>query len=214
MSGGGETIESGSGTETISQMLPELEPGVNLVKTREKEVFHALVSQRLHSSGGECVWVDAENHASTRFMSREGLDKEVKVARAFTAHQHHTLVQRAEAQAGERTSLMALPSMNYLYEKNSVPGYEKEEIFAESVKKIAQISKRYDTPALVTAAPGGMQWMIETVASQVIDAESTSQGPRLETDDFSQPGYPDGKVFQASVKHWISEPEVLKLGTH
>jgi hypothetical protein len=216
MSGGGETIRSESGKKkTISQRFPELEPGVNLVKTRKKEVFHALVSQRLHSSGGECIWVDADNHASTRFMSLEGLDKEVKVARAFTAHQHHKLVKKAEAQAGERTSLMALPSMNYLYEKDSVPEYEKQRIFAEALRKTAKVSEAHEVPALVTASPGEMEWMIETVSSQIVEVESTSQGPRLETDDFSPSGYhADRNGFQASVKNWISEPEVVKPGTH
>lgn len=195
------------------QRLPELEPGVNLV-TGEEKIVQPLVAQRLHSRGGECRWIDADNNASTRFMAREGLDSDVKVARAFTAHQHLRLIRKTEAETGDATSVLALPSMNHLYQKPEIPEYERKKLLAESLGKIVEFSETRGIPAVVTQVPGKLQWMLETVASRQIKAESTSHGPSVETDDFTPEGYPDSKGFQTRVNHWTRETEVVKIGTN
>ena len=215
--GGGEEnmqkTEQEKGGFGSFQRLPELEPGLNLV-TGEEKIVQPLVAQRLHSRGGECLWIDARNNASTGFMAREGLDTDVKVARAFTAHQHLSLVRRAEAETGGAISVLALPSMNYLYQKPSIPEYEKEKLLAEALGKIAEVSETRGIPAVVSQQPGELQWMLEAVASREIKSRSTSQGLSVETDDFTPEAYPDNKGFQTRVNHWIRETEVVKLGTN
>ena len=144
------------------QRLPKLEPGVNLV-TGEEKIVRQLVAQRLHSRGGECLWIDAKNN---------------------------------------------------LYQKPSIPEYEKEKLLAEALGKIVELSETRGIPAVVTQVPGELQWMLETVASQEIKARSTSHGPSVETDDFTPEAYPDGNGFQTRVNHWTRETEVVKLGTN
>lgn len=194
--------------------FPELEPGINLVKGGS-EVVESLISRTLYSRGGECVWIDSANNARTGFISSEGLDREVKVARAFTAHQHLSLVEKAEAETGDKTSILALPSMNYLYEKPEIADYEKEEMFSQTVAKIAEISKRLEIPAVVTPSDGNLNWVMEAVASQIIEVQNTSQGYRVKSDSFVPEAYPDGKAFQTTVSHWVEkEPEVVKIGAN
>ena len=142
------------------------------------------------------------------------MDTDVKVARAFTAHQHLSLVRRSEAETGDATSVLALPSMNHLYQKPSIPEYEKEKLLAEALGKIVELSETRGIPAVVTQVPGDLQWMLETVASREIKTRSTSHGPSVETDDFAPEAYPDGKGFQTRMNHWTRETEVVKLGTN
>jgi hypothetical protein len=71
------------------------------------------------AGGHETLWIDATGTASTYALTasegRRAL-RGIRVARAFTAHQHYQLVTRAVERASPRTELVVAPALAALYD--------------------------------------------------------------------------------------------------
>ena len=86
---------------TLKHDVYLLEPDIEGSRYRQQAVLnalHALALDTAFSAGGDVVWIDAQGHATAQTLSRvapskRALDR-VHVARAFTTHQHYTLVEQ------------------------------------------------------------------------------------------------------------------------
>jgi len=97
--------------------VPGLDPGLTLLDGGP-EAVHRVVAAELADGRTEALWVDPGMAVSVHALydlapSRRTLAG-LRIARAFTAYQHHALVRELVQQAGPRTELVVLPAFNGL----------------------------------------------------------------------------------------------------
>ena len=107
-----------------SPTLPSLDPGLHLidVDTRAVGTIQSLVIEHVLTqgpTGSTAAWVDSNGMATTSTLTRlvpsmRLLDR-IRVARAFTPYQHHTLVSRLPDVVDDHTSFIVVPEFEYHY---------------------------------------------------------------------------------------------------
>lgn len=117
-------------------MLPELQKGITRMQyAGERPVFQLFTAYE--ALNGNCVWIDVENHSSTYALADvAGGDvlERVSIGRAFTPFQHHQLCMDLEEFVDEDTEMVAMPSVNGLYEDGQVNTEEAEELLEEALE--------------------------------------------------------------------------------
>ncbi|USZ67385.1 hypothetical protein NGM10_11680 [Halorussus salilacus] len=192
--------------------LPELDAGVRLLNIegtdRATEPLHSLVLDHLLLNEGTAVWVDAGGHAVTQSLaslapSTRALDR-IRVARAFTAHQHYRLVRRLREQVGEETTLLVCPELDRFYREAETYADEGEDLLLRTLATIAGIADRHDVPVLVTRATAdSFSNPIEAAAEETIRCERTKFGPRFVGAEFETLVYPmEGGTVQTTLAFW------------
>jgi hypothetical protein len=191
--------------------LPCLTGGVQLLEVDGPVAcpLHSLVLDHLLLHDGDAVWVDAGGHAVATSLaqlapSQRTLDR-IQVARAFTAHQHFSLVTQLQKQVDADTSLLVLPTMDQLYrDADDFRGDVAEDLFLHALAIVAGFATREDIPVLVTRTDtDGLGEPVENAAADVIMCEQTQFGPHFAADDFETLVYPveDGYV-QTTFAFW------------
>jgi len=185
---------------------PPLEPGLTLVEQPDRGALHRLVLES--DWDGTALWVDAGGAASTygltaQVPSRRALQG-IRVARAFTVHQHHQLVRTAVAEADGRTGLVVAPNVASLYGAADAPDVVVDRLYTASIALLDQLAASMDVPVLVTAprADAERRAAIAERADREIDCEATDLGYAYATDGFRTTAYWGAGWWQTTIPYW------------
>lgn len=218
-------------TEPPTAELPELDaeiyrldPDAETPRERRQAVLTALDTLAVDTAlreGGDVVWIDAQGYATTQTLARVAptdrvLDR-VHVARAFTAHQHHTLVAQlarwfddAAASpfgdpATDRPAVVVAPALDALYRASDRPEAACHRLFVRAVALLRRVVRAFDVPVLTTRATAGEFTEPLAAASTPIGVERTAFGPRFHGDEvaFETLAYPGGDgTVQTTLAFW------------
>lgn len=164
------------------------------------------MDSELGGTTGEAVWIDCLNEASTYSMSAIGspdLLERVKIGRAFTVFQHHTLIHRLEEFIEDDTEIIVLSNFDHLYLNGQVKDWEAKELFKESWTKIKELSERKGLKVLVSSSgKSELSQMIKYDSDNSIEVETTDRGLKYSSDDYEQMLYADGDSAQTTMSYW------------
>ncbi|WP_254763193.1 hypothetical protein [Natrinema marinum] len=200
----------------------ELEPGVTLlnVPSPRSGIVHRLVCDRLADDagggdGGSAYWIDARSAASTHALydraSSPRVLEPLRVARAFTAYQHHSLVRTVARRAGPTTALLVAPNVASLYRDDDLAAWEREDLLAASLEILSELGRVLDCPVLLTSAGDGDEGSdaVADRADTVIECTRTREGIRFEaagdgpSSTDATAGYWHGSVWQTTIPYWV-----------
>ena len=158
-------------------------------------------------NSGETLWVDARNEASTHELYRRAssgrrLDG-VQVARAFTAHQHHSLVRRVARRASSKTSLVVVPCVASLYADDDLRTREGRDLLESSLAILAELADVLDAPVLLTAEGDDHADLLADYADTEMECTRTDAGLRYATDDFETTVYLADGYWQTTIPYWV-----------
>lgn len=181
-------IETTDPTEVPA--LPQLEPGITLLKRRgqTKGALHSLVLDHLLLSGNEAQWIDAQNNATTTLFakiapSQRVLDR-VNVARGFTAFQHYSLVEALPETLTNHTSLVVVPSVDWFYDSDDLCRGEGEEMLTDALEILDEVAAANNLPVLLTRnSKHGVGERIDGYYSAELECVETRFGPRFTGED-------------------------------
>jgi hypothetical protein len=184
--------------------LPALEPGVTLLRGGNRNALAALVLAQMDRADGVARWVDARNHVSTHALTEGArrprvLDR-VLVARAFTAHQHHSLVRQLVADAARPTALVVAPVVDDLYTDDDLLAGEADRLREATLSTLRALAEACDVPVLVTASDPEC---VAEYADETVEVEETRFGPRFEGAGGETTAYWTRGGWQTTVPYWV-----------
>lgn len=193
--------------------VPDLAPGITRLRADPgTTALHRVACAALATATGPAYWVDARNRASTRALYAAAPDRlsleRLRIARAFTAHQHHSLVCELERRAAADASLVVVPAMPALYRDDALLAGEGEALFRASVKALLRLRRRHDLPILVAHAPDAddaFADLLAACADRELTCEETRAGLRFPGGDETR-GYDAGRHAQATLAGWERDP--------
>ncbi|AWB28194.1 hypothetical protein [Halococcoides cellulosivorans] len=189
-------------------LLPDLDPGLTVLETPDARSpsLHRLALSAHAARDGRTFWIDARNAASTRvfydLVDHDRRLRSVRVARAFTAYQHHSLVRRTLQQAGPRTGLVVAANVGALYADPDVPEYDREPLLRSSLEALAGLAEARSIPVLASTA-GALADRVRSAADRVITCEATSEGHRYVGPDVETPAYRGPGYWQTTIAYWL-----------
>ncbi|WP_233357357.1 P-loop NTPase family protein [Halococcoides cellulosivorans] len=230
----GEIDDAAVATADAGLTLPEfpsleddcylLDPDAQSPRSRRTATIgtlHALALDTALSAGGDVVWIDAQGHATTHAFaqvvpSERALDR-VHIARAFTTHQHVTLVDQLGrwlrddptspfgGPATDRPAVVVAPALDALYRGGDLRNDDAQALLLRSLATLRAISRDHNLPVILTRArPDGVATALETAAT-TIALEETRFGPRFECEelDFETLVYDVGDgIQQTTITYW------------
>jgi hypothetical protein len=188
-------------------VTPPLDAGLTVVEQPDSGAIQRLVLGSDHD--GETLWIDAGGAATTYGLTAQvpnrGALQGIRVARAFTAHQHHQLVRNAVAAASERTGLVVAPNVATLYEAADASAAEIDRLFDASVELLADLATALEVPALVSAprASDERRVTVRDLATTEIECRRTDLGYAFATDEFETTGYWQHGWWQTTIPYWV-----------
>jgi hypothetical protein len=209
----GDTPPPERTTPATGVEFPALEAGVTLFDADEPgRPLAALVVDHLLRTDGRVEWIDGGGRVRTTRLrqlapSRSLLDR-IRVARAFTAFQHATLIETLETrlepvartdgpepsadgpEAGAETATKArtgpaavvCPGLDALATASDLGPGEREELLLTTVASLAAVARDRTIPVVVTltdAAPTRVADAVAAAANHRLTCESTPFGPRF-----------------------------------
>ncbi len=191
-------------------VLPTLESGLTHLDAPgpRSTALHRLVVAELRERDGIVYWLDARNTAVAYTLyelapHHRALDG-IRVARAFTAYQHHTLATRLARAADGRTAMVVAPNLASLYEDDDVPDYEREDLYATTATLLAAVGTTYDVPVLVTTDATGAALPSAVAAdATTLECERTGQGLRYTGAAFETHVYVEDGYWQTTIPYWV-----------
>jgi hypothetical protein len=187
--------------------VPRLEPGVTLLSGGPAAV-HRFVVAELAGDATEALWVDPGRAVSVYALydlapSKRALSG-LRIARAFTAYQHHALVRELVDRASPRTDLVVLPGIADLYRDDDVPDYERAELFESALAICAGLADSLSIPVLCSDdGDDDLSALATEYADAEIDAERTDQGLAFRGAGFSTLGYWARGYWQTTIPYWV-----------
>jgi hypothetical protein len=230
----GETEETTVMTTTGGTYVPELpsleddvyllEPDVTGSRCRRQAVLnslHALALDTALTAGGDVVWIDAQGHATTHTLSRvapseRALDR-VHIVRAFTTHQHHTLLEGVgrwlrggtESPFGSpdtsRPAVLVCPALDALYREGELRESDSRSLLVRGLAVLGAIARDHDIPVLLTRTRDDDYTAPIDQMATAIALEQTAFGPRFECPElkFETLVYPvDDGIVQTTFAFW------------
>lgn len=189
---------------TASDALPDLDPGVTLLHSSDRSTVAALALAALEDRDGLARWVDARNHASTFALSDANrthrVPERVRVARAFTAHQHHALVRQLVADVRRPTGLVVAPVVDDLYADDDLLAQEAERLREATLSTLGALADARNLPVLVTATDPDA---VAAYADHEVDVEETRFGPRFDAGDDETTAYWTRGGWQTTIPYWV-----------
>ncbi|MBX0322308.1 hypothetical protein EGH21_04580 [Halomicroarcula sp. F13] len=185
---------------------PPLEPG--LVYVDQPDGRGAVAHVVRSAEATETLWVDAGGAASTYALTADG-DRHalrgVRVARAFTAHQHHALVRRAVDVASGRTDLVVVPNVPALYEGADGPESEYDRLYGATCELLETLADALDVPVLVSAptASDARRDRLHDRADTELTCRNTPFGYAVDAPGHTPPGYWRDGWWQTTVPYWV-----------
>lgn len=199
----------------MNEIHPDAVPPVppELVHLRRPEggavALQRFVGAALADRGGTALWVDAGGDAGTRDLGDHlprgrGL-ADVRVARAFTAYQHHELVRRAVREADADTGLVVAPCTAALYRDDDVPGDLGRDMLATSLATLRELARTLEVPIVVTTPGEGTDHhaLVAERADRTVACERTRAGLRFVGPDAETTVYRDAGGWQTTIPYWV-----------
>jgi len=196
-------------TMTHAPDVPTLDAGMTLLRPPgpRSTAVHRVALATLAATTGVAYWVDARNAADTYALydladSARRLDR-LRVARAFTAYQHHTLGRRLVERVDARTGLLVVPNVAALYRDEDVPRYRRERLLDSTVRTLAALADAREIPTLVSVPADYDAGPVADHADREVRCERTDlgyrfDGPGVETTVYVQDGY-----WQTTIPYWV-----------
>ncbi len=202
-----KNVESG-GLKAVLSLLPELQEGVTRMQySGSRPVFQLFTAYE--ALNGNCVWIDVENHSSTYALAdvagEDVLDR-VSIGRAFTPFQHHQLCMDIEEFIDEDTELVAMPSVNGLYEDGQINTEEAEELLEEGLKHVREVAEEKGLKVLISnsdKAEGELEYLTGVYSQNFVSVKETGEGLRFSGSEFQTLIYPDSGVLQTTIPLWM-----------
>lgn len=190
---------------------PELEPGLIALQVddRGSTALHEFVAAARTAVEGTLYWLDAGNTASAyvinQVFARRHRRGNFRVARAFTAYQHVSLVRNLVETATARTGMAVVPNVAALYQDDDVPAYEDTRLFESSLSVLREFAVAYDVPVVVTAprASADHRTLVDEVTAATVTCEETEFGRRFAGADFETTVYRDRGGWQTTIPYWV-----------
>ncbi|MFB6145502.1 MAG: hypothetical protein ABEJ99_03275 [Candidatus Nanohaloarchaea archaeon] len=193
----------------LVQQLPQLETGINLLESQERTSFHRLALNHLLANPDEAYWVDSRNNSSTYALNQMAPEPEVldrlRIARAFTAYQHYSLVEELIIQLDREVELVLMPFLTSLYEDDEVNQAEAMELLERVVELLQEQVEEHGLTVLVSMPDCQSQeiyGMVNQAAGNVIEAESTDSGISFDSEGFESKVYPVDGTLQTTWGYW------------
>jgi hypothetical protein len=192
--------------------VPDLDPGLTVLETPDRRSggLYQVALQTIRRTDGRVYWLDARNTASTYALgdavSSDRLLGRLRIARAFTAYQHLTLVERVLDQASPRTGCLVVPNVASLYRDDDVPDHEAAPLLETAVSALAEIGAAFDLPVLATLAgpDDDLGDVVTARADAEVACERTQMGYRFEGADFETDVYWTDDWWQTTVPYWVA----------
>ena len=161
------------------------------------------------STAVTAYWIDARNVASTHALygatpSGRALAG-LRVARAFTAYQHHALVERAARRVDGDTALVVAPNVGALYRDDDLPAWEREDLLTAAVERLAAVGRAHGVPVLVSTAHESTADALSGYADADCTVVRTREGIRIAGDGAPDPtaGYRGPGYWQTTIPYWV-----------
>ncbi|KAB1193929.1 hypothetical protein GJR96_10955 [Haloferax sp. MBLA0076] len=199
------------GTDTPSA-CPRLEPGVMLLRRpREgRHALHRLVTAELARRDGSAYWVDSRNDAVTHALYEHAQSRRtlrgLRIARAFTAYQHHELVSSLPGRVSSRTALIVVPQLPALYRDPDVPAGEARTLFDSAVTILDALAESLSVPILVTAREGTddqFSDVLANTADRTVECRDTREGVAFTGEDVQTLVYHHRGYWQTTIPYWV-----------
>lgn len=201
-----------------------LEPEATSRRARRSAVMGPLQGLALDHAlgeGGDLVWIDVQAHATTQALlgvapSRRALER-VHVARAFTTHQHQTLIDlvrgwldgTTESPFGspetERPAILVCPALDALYRAGEVGRSEAQSMLTHAVAVLQRVAREHDIPVIATRTSTDDFSAVVERAATTIALRDTGHGARFECPelDFETLAYDVGRgLVQTTLAFW------------
>lgn len=192
----------------LENELPQLDPGVTLVHgvDRRSSAHHRLLLAHLQNDRGAAIWIDAGDTASTyalyELTSNHRLLQGIRIARAWTAYQHYTLVQGALAHASSRLRAIVVPNIRLLYDTDDLEEGEADWLFGATLTVLVELGETVGVPILLTTTrPPSDQ--LTTAADRVLEWERTREGERFQGDTEETLLYRNRWWWQTTIPYWV-----------
>lgn len=190
--------------------LPTLEPGVThlTVPGPRSTALHQVALHNAATWTGPVYWVDARNTASTYTLHALAPDERVvsrlRIARAFTAYQHVSLVERVINRVTPRAGGIILPNLPSLYRDDDVLDHEADAFIGSVADALAVVADAYDIPVLVTdTTADDFADTLATRADRQLQCERTGMGYRFEGADIETTVYWQDGAWQTTIPYWV-----------
>ncbi len=199
---------------THLRRTPELEPGITRVAFADgPDGLYRLVADALLTATGPAYWADAANEARTRRLYAASSDRltlaRLRVARAFTAYQHRTLVDRLESRGDDDAALVVCSSMPALYADDDLLAGDDRALFRASAKALLRLRRRFDVPILVThRADAPFADLLDACADRTLHCERTRRGVQFEGDGTEAQPFEPAAGEQATLGAFEEPAEV------
>jgi len=189
--------------------VPALDPGLTLLRPPgpRSTALHRVALATLAATSGVAYWVDARNAADTYALydladSARRLDR-LRVARAFTAYQHHALGRRVVERVDTRTGLIVAPNVAALYRDEDVPRYRRERLLDSTVRALAALADAREIPTLVSVPADRDPGPVADRADCEIRCERTDLGYRFEGPGVETTVYVGDGYWQTTIPYWV-----------
>lgn len=195
--------------DTMSgESVPSLAPGITwMVDESDRSTApHQLVLAQLEIERGRVFWIDARDLASTYALyaiatTPRTLDP-IRIARAWTAHQHHTLVQRTVDRASHRTRLLVVPHVCSLYRDDDLDTHEADRLLTSSLRTLSALAEALAVPVLVTA-PAQERPHLEPIVDHELECEPTQYGYAFTGESFRTTVFQNHGWWQTTIPYWV-----------
>lgn len=185
--------------------LPTLEPGLTYLDAEDPRAaaVHRLALATAEAVEGPAYWIDARNTASTYVLREHATGRRapggLRVARAFTAYQHHTLVQTVVDDRDP--ALVVLPCVDALYADDDVPTAQAEALLDDVLTTLDELAGA--VRVLLTAGTPALAATVSDRAAHTIVARETDLGTAFETDAFRTTVYRGPGFWQTTIPYWV-----------
>lgn len=193
-----------------SEPIPDLRVGLNVlwVPSHRSMALHRVVSGVLPERDGAAVWIDARDVATTHALYdrlSSSVLRRIRIARSWTAYQHHELVRRLPADVDEATGIVIAPAVTSLYEDDGVPAPEARWYLESSIAILAELGVACECPVLASVSDTSeFASLVAEYAAYEIDCESTDLGYRFDADGFETLAYWDAVFWQTTIPYWVA----------
>ena len=192
-----------------SAAVPELRPGITCLAVDESRspAFHEIALASLPAQRVS-FWIDSRNVANTYRLydlaATERALSGLRIARAFTAHQHYSLCRELVSRVTPHTGLVCLPNLTSLYRDDDVPEYERDILLDSVLDGLSELADTYELPVLVsTTHDDDLAERVMDIATETITCEVTPFGVRYDGATVKTTLYRDGAYWQTTIPYWV-----------
>lgn len=191
---------------TPSTDLPTFDAGLTYLDapSPRTEALHRLTLATAPTVDGPVYWIDSRSTASTyAVLEAPGghrLADALRLARAFTAYQHHTLVQQVRHEADP--AVLIVPCVDALYADDDVPDPQARALLADTLDALQALAAD-GTAVAVTAGTPAFADRVAGRADRTITARETAMGTAFEAEAFRTTVYRGPGFWQTTIPYWV-----------